>query len=239
MSLAQARRAATAEGPRDQAVWHGLLAHDLKNALALLEGQLEHLARVPSVDDAARAHRQCRELRQRLVMMLTVSRAQATDPGQQLQAWVTDEDPMALLDSVAATAQAYRPELQTRIVAGDQGPAFWTYDAHLVRMALDAALNNALRFAATRIELRVAARDGGLSLQITDDGPGPAGEPVWTPPGVEFRSTGVGMALCRAVAQAHHCAGRTGEVRLRTGGGLPGDANDASGLGATFELWLP
>jgi signal transduction histidine kinase len=218
-----------AEASLGSAVWHGLLAHDLKNALGLLEGQLDALRIAPDAERASLAHRQCRELRQRLVAMLTVSRGEV-DGG--LQAWPTDEDPLSLLRAVAESARGLRPELDIDIdtIDTDASPPFGLFDAHLVRLALDAAMHNALRFAHQRITLRVQRQGSGLGLrwQVQDDGMGPGGEPAWTPSGIAPRSTGIGMALCRAVAQAHRLGDETGSVALR-----------ALNPGASFELSVP
>lgn len=206
--------------------WQVLVAHDLKNALGTLEARLERLAAAPDAAEARDAHRTCRDLRQRLVALLTVQRGEA-DGG--LPAWPTDESPQDLLNAVA---QAAVPPAGIRVeaVIAPGAPAFWTYDPRLVRLALDAALHNALRFAQRRVVLRASRRDGGLCLEVLDDGPGPGHAP-----GVDPHATGLGTALCRLVAQAHVAGGRTGAIAL----GADGIGPDAARPGACFTLWLP
>jgi signal transduction histidine kinase len=64
-------------------------------------------------------------------------------------------------------------------------------------------------------------RAGFLVFSVADDGPGlgAEGEP----------STGLGTALCRAIAQAHTNGARAGKLVLE----------DRPDGGALFELWLP
>jgi signal transduction histidine kinase len=223
--------------PLPREVWNSLLAHDLKNALGLLEADLEHLAAEPDPGDARRAHHRCREVRQRLVMMLTVAGSGDGRPDA-LPAWPTDESPADFLHAVARGALALRPDVRLSVTIAPGTPPFWTFDVHLVRLALDAALHNAMRFARHRIELRAALREGGLRLAVLDDGPGPGGQPVADISGFARRSTGLGMTLCRAVASAHHCGGRPGSADLHAGG-LPAAPGQPPAVGATFELWLP
>ncbi len=197
-----------------------LVVHDLKNALGILEAQLESLAVQPDVAAARRAHRQCAEMRQRFVGFLTLYRADGA-----LHAHCDDESPRAFLDGlrtrVARPADAVAPTLGDCAAA----PPFWYFDFRLVRLALEAALHNAWRFARSKIVLDAREEDGYLVLSVADDGPGLAAA---APPGDDPFRTGLGTALCEAVAQAHAQAGRPGRVRLF----------NAPAGGACFELWL-
>jgi len=112
-----------------------------------------------------------------------------------------------------------------RIVKQVEGelPSFWFFDAQLVRLALDSAIFNALRYAHARIVLgcRLHA-DGMLGFYVSDDGPGVQQQPSPS-------STGLGLAVCEQVARAHRNRGRHGHSSL--------DNNDNGG--AIFELKLP
>lgn len=217
-----------------------LVVHDLKNALGALEGELGALAGDGGREDLRRAHRHCRALRERFVMYLSLYGPDG------LVARPEDESPAGLLQALAEGHEGTPPP---RLVIDTMAaPAFWFFDHRLVRMALDAALHNARRFARDEIRLEAFAADGGLVLRIDDDGPGPdaeseaaarhltggaatarhltAGEPAAAHGALD---TGLGTALCQAVAHAHRHRGRHGRARLaaRPGGG------------ARFELWLP
>lgn len=225
---------ATAPGGTRLSTWQVLVAHDLKNALGTLEAQLERLTAEPDPALAREAHRRCRDLRRRLVMLLTVQRGEADGA---LPCWPTDEDPLDLLRAAARdaaeSAAATGPGPAPRIDVDPAGaPPFWTLDPRLVRLALDAALDNARRFARARIVLQAAVDDGRLVLAVLDDGPGPAATGA---AGDAPHGTGLGTALCRAVAQAHVAGDRTGDVGLDDHG-LPGPDGRPGGR---FRLRLP
>ena len=117
-------------------------------------------------------------------------------------------------------------------------------------------MHNDLRFTRGHIWLHAQAHDGGVLFRIDDDGPGPKATRTPTPlPRVRpqtpssaswllpdepdtqpqflhddsHQATGLGTALCSAVAQAHRLGERRGWVRL----------DERPEGGARFELWLP
>ena len=193
-----------------------LAAHDLKNALGGLETELVQLERDPNTAQVRRARATCEQLRREMVAFLTLYR------GDSLRALVEDESPRELLASMCGSGPG---EVVVSLGAFERAPPFWYYDPRLVRLALDAALHNARRFARSRIVLDAEQRHDRLVLSIDDDGPGlsasaGAGD-AW--------STGLGTELCREVARAHRLEGRHGEVRLF----------DRPQGGSRFELILP
>lgn len=194
-----------------------LVVHDLKNALGQLETQLLMVEQQPSSEGVAGARRHCEQLRRDLVAFLTLYR------GEGLRASVEDESPRSLLESLADAAQRSGHRLDIVLGPLAAAPPFWFFDPRLVRLALDAALNNACRYARERVWLDAEVQDDTLVFFIEDDGPGPA----HSKPG-EW-STGLGTELCRAVARAHRNGARGGSVEL-----LP-----RPGGGARFELRLP
>lgn len=185
-----------------------LVVHDLKNALGSLEASLGTLAAEPRPDLAQRAHRHCRELRQRFVMFLMLYGNQGT-----MHAWRTDESPQDFLQALQARNASPAGAAALRLAPWPQDlPAFWFFDPRLVGLALDAALHNAGRFARREIVLG-ARRDGErLVFWIADDGPG-----LGTADASEHR-TGLGTTLCRAVAEVHD--GALGLVNRPEGGAL-------------------
>jgi signal transduction histidine kinase len=196
-----------------------LVVHDLKNELGALEAALCDLACNPQPAAADAAHRLCRHLRQRLVMYLTLYGSDGD-----LRARCEDESPSELLAALVARHRDDHPHIELLTEAGPNPPPFWFVDRRQVVMALDAALHNALRFARSRVVLRLALRDDHLVFAIVDDGPGLDAERP-----ADDSSTGLGTTLCRAVARAHGSRGPDGGVRLY---------NRPQG-GACFELWLP
>ncbi len=109
----------------------------------------------------------------------------------------------------------------------------WAFDAYQVKLALQDALRNGLRHAATRVTLQVELAPGsGLRFSVRDDGPGFPAElldgnaNVASP--MADGSSGLGLSFARLIA-AHHATpgGKRGRVEL---------ANDG---GAVFSLILP
>jgi signal transduction histidine kinase len=194
-----------------------LVVHDLKNALGALEANLAALSRRPERAAAVLAHRQCRQLRQRLVGYLAVYGHEG-----RLQAHLQDESPAEVLQALVARHGDDAPPLL--VTQTEAAPVLWHFDRHLVLMALESAVHNAVHFARQQVELRARGEDGCLVFSVLDDGPGPGPEA-----GTAEHATGLGTALCRAVARAHGCTRDDGGVRLM----------QRAGGGACFELWLP
>ena len=215
-----------------------LVVHDLKNRLAVHEQRLAELLAthpdlsaelVPLRSDTAALHR-------RLVAFLTLYR----DDAHGLSANEQEEDPARLLAQVARFA-ASRVAGTGIVIEIDTAaaPSSWYFDAYLVGLALEAAVDNAARFARGCIRLFAAERDMGdggdtrqLVFGIDDDGPGLdadvfAGSRPDT--ACDVVTTGLGTELCRTIARLHDCDGRHGEVRL---------GNRPEG-GARFEMRLP
>jgi two-component system sensor histidine kinase KdpD len=113
-------------------------------------------------------------------------------------------------------------------------------DAVLIVQLLENLIDNALKYAGAVHEFEIIARRSAdhLMLAVADRGPGVPPvlrEQVFEafrrgaqtpPPGEDAmpRGAGIGLAVCRAIAQAHG-----GEMRYRA----------RRGGGASFELWLP
>jgi signal transduction histidine kinase len=197
--------------------------HDLKNRLAILSDELTKLGQLalsPAAHQHARqAHEQAHVLTRKLVEFLTAQ--QACEAGG-LRASAAEEVPSELLQDIEAEARLLLPahlQLQTRIEAS---PPCWFLDRHLVRLALDSALYNALRFARGRITLGLRSEAGQLCFYVQDDGPGLQATPAHS-------STGLGRMVCEEVAKAHRNHGRVGRSVLR----------DHADGGAVFELFLP
>jgi two-component system, OmpR family, sensor histidine kinase KdpD len=96
-------------------------------------------------------------------------------------------------------------------------------DAVLLAQLLSNLLDNALTYSDGAVELVAKVQDGGVELSVKDRGPGIADaematlfEPYARSDRVGPHGAGLGLALCRAIAQAHDAALN---VRQRRGGG--------------------
>jgi signal transduction histidine kinase len=197
------------------------VVHDLKNALASLTSSAGEIARraigSELESDTGRLHSAAEALSQRMVGFLTLYRSEQTG----LSAQMRDNTPEDFLREVAAGLVLPPEAVAVKTAFGEDHTPFWFFDDYLTRLALEAAVHNALRFARSEVILSCGIRDGFLVFSVADDGPGlgAEGEP----------STGLGTALCLAIAQAHTNGERSGKLVLR---------NRPEG-GALFELWLP
>jgi len=195
--------------------------HDLKNELGILTGSLSTMvegAAGTSMEAQARhSYAIAAKLSQNLVSFLTLYRADSRG----LTVRPMDHNP-----------EDFIRDLVTELVLAADGPrvsvdmaepvaSFWFYDAYLVQMAIDAAVQNAVRFARSTVTLSARMREGYLVFVVEDDG---AGLGAASAP-----STGLGTVLCCAIAEAHRNGSRAGRVALK---------NRPEG-GAAFEMWLP
>lgn len=199
-----------------------LIAHDLKNALGSLEGELEAMIDNPTPALANSAYMRCTELRRQFIQFLTVYGADAG-----MHAHCEDEAPQAVLERLYRAGQIHKlnePDAPSVTLADVSGaPPYWYFDQRLVNMAMDAAVHNARRFARKQVTLGLRQESGFLIFVIDDDGPGLGAQDPST------ASTGLGTSLCKAVAEAHRSGERQGHIELH---------NRPEG-GARFELWLP
>jgi signal transduction histidine kinase len=194
-----------------------IIVHDIKNSLGVLEGQLRALSDGSSDERTGQAHTTCLNLQEKLIGFLTLYKASS----QGLTAQVEALSPQDFLEGLLRHLTINQTGLN--VVINQEGmPVIAFFDENLVGLALEAALQNATRFARTRIELGCHKDGGGIVFSVRDDGPG-IGTHEAKP------STGLGMDLCNAIASAHHKGDKKGEALL---------ANHPDG-GAQFELRLP
>jgi signal transduction histidine kinase len=192
-----------------------VIVHDLKNALGELETELAALTADLDQGKATEAHHHCLALRDKMVGFLTLYKA--SEHG--LQPRIEAVNPEDFLNGLI---RAHHKAGINITLDTDDMPAIAFFDEHLLGLALDAALQNALRFAKSSIVVGCKTIADETVFTIQDDGPG-LGTPEEKP------STGMGMALSSAIAAAHHNELREGRVRLHN---LPHG-------GALFCLYLP
>ncbi|MBE7939045.1 MULTISPECIES: DUF4118 domain-containing protein [Ramlibacter] len=208
------------------------ISHDLRTPLTALVGLAESLAAsapplAPAQAGTALAlASQARELATLVNKLLEMARLQSGERPLQTD-WQSVEE------VVGSTLRLLRPALAGWPLEVDVPAALplADFDATLVERALANLLENAVRHGAPPLVIRVRTEPGWLAITVRDHGPGlPAtdqdlfgkftrGASESATPGV-----GLGLAICKAVADAHH-----GSIR----------AANAEGGGALFELRLP
>jgi signal transduction histidine kinase len=187
-------------------------AHELRSPLTALKLQLQLLQRAGSDEDRARATSALAagiERAARLVeQLLALARSEPGAAAAPLQRLDLAELVREALADAAPLALARGAQLELHAdgahpIEGDR--------AALVALVRNLA-DNALRYSppGARVELRVAAMDGGVLLQVDDSGPGiPAAERervfdrFYRRGAAEEPGSGLGLAIVRSVAQRH------------------------------------
>jgi signal transduction histidine kinase len=207
------------------------LSHELRTPLARIVAEIELLQRRErSPEDRSEAYdvvsRSAEQMSGILETLMAAARAEA-------QLDVGRSEVGGVLDRVAegwAPALAER-ELELE-VHHPPGPMMAGVDAEVVERIVAPLIDNALRYARSRILLSAVAREGAIVLSVADDGPGvgaDAREHVFEPGriagGNGHGGAGLGLPLARRLALAIG-----GDVTLT----LPG-----ADAGAEFQVRLP
>jgi two-component system sensor histidine kinase KdpD len=178
------------------------------------------------------ADEEARRLKELVGDTVEMARLDATDI--RVQAEMTDMNEMA-----REVVGAMRLEIDgrpVRVVCED-GSAAIPVDRRLMSLAIRQLLNNALKYspAEKEIELSVRKRDGVITIDVTDHGPGippqeqsRVFERMYRSPSVEKKipGSGLGLSIAKSIARAHGgdlgVASRPGETTFRMA--LPGGA---------------
>jgi signal transduction histidine kinase len=199
------------------------IAHELRTPLTTVRGEVEL-----ALDGAEPAEplRETLELvheeaqRMETVIETLLNSARAAE-GTQLGAC----DPAAPVRD-AARAVAGAAQTRSVVVTADPAPGELTVDAEqaMVAQAVYPLLENAVRHAASRVDVTVAREGAHVAIRVADDGPGIEAADAFEPGVSTTGGAGLGLALARRLARS--CGGDV--VAL-----------DGNGAGATFELRLP
>jgi signal transduction histidine kinase len=208
--------------------------HELRTPLAILRAELE-LARGQVADDVQlsdsldSALEECDRLTDLVTDLLQVARAEA------------DRMDRSGLVDVAATADALLPRFSVLarrrgVTLTRRGDAAVRADGRALGRALSNLLDNAIRHARPggHVELEIVQSPAGVSLTVTDDGPGVDAAYVHRaterfaqldPRRSEVGGAGLGLAMVASIAAAHE-----GTLHLTT---------PPSGTGLAVTLRLP
>jgi signal transduction histidine kinase len=136
---------------------------------------------------------------------------------------VSDPDLVSLRLEPVDLASLARTFATPAVSVETDGPAMVDGDATRLRQVLSNLVANALRHG-TRAAIEVRTRNGPVVVSVADDGPGIAGADPFARGASGAGSSGYGLWLSRAIAEAH-------------GGTL--ELGDASERGACVRLSLP
>jgi signal transduction histidine kinase len=209
------------------------LAHELKNPVAAIRAAAESLS--GGAVDEERALRlarilddSSRRLEDLVGQLLELARAEAGMPDEPR----SEIDLVALAKGVAARVSIDVRFSGVKLAVDAPESAIVRCVPQRIEAALRNLVDNGASFAAPEgtVSIAIAPKDGRVLLRVTDSGPGIRPEDL---PRVFDRffttrrsehGTGLGLALVRAVAEAHG-----GSARVRS----------ELGKGATFEIDLP
>ncbi|WP_460489480.1 DUF4118 domain-containing protein [Curvibacter fontanus] len=242
LRLGQAMQAAQTEAQRQQlqSTFLAAISHDLRTPLAAIVAAASSLqTQRERLDAPTQAH-----LLQGIVNEAnylssmsdnTLQLLRLAQPGQALQfGWESLEE---IVGAVLGRVRKHDPARRIRSRV-PEGLPLVRADAVLLSQLLANLLDNALKYSEGEVELSVEPHEARLEVCVRDRGPGiPEAEretifqPYVRGDRSGRRGTGLGLAVCRAIAQAH---GAPLILRPRAGGGsdfclqLPVEAQPAT-----------
>ena len=191
------------------------IAHDLRTPLFTLRGSLEAIEH--GIDDGnalARAQDKAAHLDRLVGDLFVFSRAEYAREGY-------TGEPVDLSEIARRAAETVEPT-RVRLDVVTNGPVPLSADPIMLQRVLTNLLDNALRHAHTRVELRVS----GTRVDVADDGPGFAPEdlphvfePLFRGDRARAAATGgagLGLAIARRLVHAH--GGEVEAANVPTGG---------------------
>jgi len=174
-----------------------------------------------AADDAAIVVDELARLRRLVDQLLLLATAEQQD--------LLRQAPVSLTSLAADALHRWEPTPR-QWLAGTGDDTTVLADPERLMLAIDALLDNAVRFTSDgdRIELSVRRADGAAAIVVEDSGPGIPGiqdnRADRSGPADSVHHFGLGLSIVRAVAEAH--GGRVTTGRSRLGG-------------AAVALWLP
>ncbi|MDG4809002.1 HAMP domain-containing sensor histidine kinase [Micromonospora sp. WMMD1120] len=208
-------------------------SHQLRNPLTALRLRVEELG--PSLTDAdgRTEHRLALEETDRLALvldaLLTLARAEREENER-----VTVDAAAVAASRVAAWAPLARHRSVALRLAAADAPAYARTVPTAVDQALDALIDNAVKFsgAGGAVTVTVSRRDGGVALEVRDSGPGmtesqldQATERFWRAPDAQnVDGAGLGLTIAAVLVDASD-----GRLTMR-----PGQSR-----GLVAALWFP
>ncbi|HZX54248.1 MAG TPA: ATP-binding protein [Ilumatobacteraceae bacterium] len=208
------------------------VSHDLRTPLATIRAVATDLRDADVHDEVTRQELlksvsdEAERLDRLVANLLNMSRIEAGSMH-------VDDQAVDLAEVVQSAVLRLSPTLANAVLeveVAERVPLI-TGDPVLLDEVVSNLLENAGRYApdGSVVAVRLAGDDGGVVLQVCDSGPGideadvgRVFEPFWR--GADSRSSGLGLAIARAVVEAHE-----GSIRLLS----------TPGRGATFEVRLP
>jgi signal transduction histidine kinase len=220
----------------------GIVAHDLKNPLAVILGRTEMLSDLLSMDppqlEPARSQLEhVRLTARRLTEMVDTLIADAMSDALDIRIRQQPLDLAALVDEAASANRPLAERKGQTILVRSPARVKATGDHARLREAVDNLVSNAIKYSppGSGIDISIEGRDGEASIKVKDQGAGLSPEDMSRlfgrfqrlsakPTGGES-STGLGLSIAKRIVELH--------------GGTILASSDGPGAGATFEIVLP
>jgi len=198
----------------------GMAAHDLRNPLASVRGLAEFLRdgvvgdltheQLDLVETIHAASKQMLVLVNELLDVATIEAGELKiNPEMTDSASIVEK--AVYLANIEASAKQTRIEIMPR-----KRPPLHNLDPNKIRQVVDNLLSNAIKYSppGSTIAVEIGAVDGSIVLEVRDKGPGipeaerdklfkDFGRTSVRPTGGE-KSTGLGLAICRKIVEAHN-----------------------------------
>lgn len=197
----------------------GMAAHDLRNPLASIRGLAEFL-QDPMLgtlnDEQLDLARTIQSTSTSMLQLVNELLDVATIEAGELRIRTAPCDLVTLIEKAVSLANLEAARKQTRILFAEHPPqACARLDEAKVRQILENLLSNAVKYSppGSTIRVHLTARPDALRLGVLDQGPGiPDNERdrlfkdfgcLSAQPTAGEKSTGLGLAICRKIVEAH------------------------------------
>jgi two-component system sensor histidine kinase/response regulator len=192
------------------------IVHDLKNPVGTMDLYAQLMLQYPELSDRARTNAQAirSEARSLLRMLLNLLDLSKSEEGGLVPSR-REVDLAAMVEEVTQALALKASNAEVTFVSAIDAVKL-SADPDLLRRLLENLLDNALRYAPKRTEIRIAAKaaDGGVDIEVADAGPGippdmrekifdrfvqlQSGDRV-----VSRTGRGLGLTFCKVAVEAH------------------------------------
>ncbi|MEW6600622.1 MAG: HAMP domain-containing sensor histidine kinase [Nitrospirota bacterium] len=202
------------------------MAHDMKNSLGMLLNTIDEVVSTCKPDKCP-SHRYLSQMQYEatrvnfnLIQLLTLYKM---DRGQ-FSINISHYPVSEIIEDIVLQNKPLLDFKGIEIFTECPDDLTWFLDSNLVSGVINNILNNAYRYAKSKILIRVEENNGWLAVGIEDDGQGYPEEMLGTGlragSGVSFAtgSTGLGLYFASMVAKLHKNKDREGNISISNGG---------------------
>jgi len=207
--------------------------HDMKNSLALLLGKLDQISEESNNSQAmSELKYEGSRVKANLIHLLSIYRIDK----KQYFVNIDDHSVFELFYEQQANQEKVLAEKNIELNIECEQDLNWFFDRELLDGVIANLINNAYRYAESKVTLSAAMEQKILKLSVMDDGPGypekmlqnfsPANSSINYSNG----STGLGLYFASLIASLHTNKSKTGQIVL---------SNNGINGGGCFTLYLP